>query len=183
MLVEHAEIQFDEEIALEGYDSSVLEVLRYYAEGKENTACVEFGRGNGKLVPWFNTFNDGDAVALEDWSQTIFQGDKALYEDVDVLGWNAFGGTAFHQTFDFIYCSLPNQIPGLDPDMFQERLNGAFIHLKSMLNENGILVTVDYDLHSIKSAVANLNMEVKPYLQNNDDDASPKYYICVMHNG
>jgi len=52
-----------------------------------------------------------------------------------------------------------------------------------MLNENGILVTVDYDLHSIKSAVANLNMEVKPYLQNNDDDASPKYYICVMHNG
>jgi hypothetical protein len=67
--------------------------------------------------------------------------------------------------------------------MFQERLNGAFIHLKSMLNENGILVTVDYDLHSIKSAVANLNMEVKPYLQNNDDDASPKYYICVMHNG
>jgi len=182
MLVEHAEIQFDEEIALEGYDSSVLEVLRYYAEGKENTSCVEFGRGNGKLVPWFNTFIDGDAVALEDWSQTIFQGDKALYEDVDVLEWNAFGGTALDQTFDFIYCSLPNQIPGLDPDMFQERLNGAFIHLKSMLNEDGILVTTDYNVLSIKQAVANIDMVTQGYINTGTPD-HPEYYLCVIHNG
>lgn len=182
MLVEHAEIHIDEDIALEGYDTSVLEVLQYFGERAESIACVEFGRGNGKLIPWFDRL-DTKAVALEDWTQTIFQADKTLYEDIDVLEWNAFGGTAHTEKYDFIYCSLPNQIPGVDEEMFQERLNGAFGHLKDMLNEDGILITVDYDMQSIKTAVASLNMESKPYLQNNESEKHPEYYLCAMHNG
>ena len=86
------------------------------------------------------------------------------------------------EKFDFIYCSLPNQIPGLDSDMFQERLNGAFIHLKSMLNEDGILVTTDYNVLSIKQAVANIDMVTQGYINTGTPD-HPEYYLCVIHNG
>lgn len=184
MLIAQEKINFEPEHILEGYESQILSILHHYAKDAEHVACVEFGRGNGKLVPWFNTFIAGDAVALEDFEQTIFQGDKTLYEDVNVVEWNAFGGTALDTKFDVIYCSLPNQIPGLEETMFQERLNSAFSHLKSMLNKDGVLITVDFNTLSIQRAVMSAPvMKTKPYIQTYVDELSPMYYICVLQNG
>ena len=185
MLIDETEIPDNDNIALEGYNDAVLKIIYHFASDVEKVALAEFGRGNGKLISWFERFcciDGGKTVVLEDWNQTIFQADKSLYKDEDVIEWNAFGGTALDEKFDFIYCSLPNQIPGLDPDMFQERLNGAFIHLKSMLNEDGILVTTDYNVLSIKQAVANIDMVTQGYINTGTPD-HPEYYLCVIHNG
>jgi len=185
MLIDETEIPDPENIALEGYDEAVLKILHHFAYDRENIACVEFGRGNGKLIAWFDRHcleTGGKTVALEDWNQTIFQADKQLYDDVDVLEWNAFGGNILEKQFDFIYCSLPNQIPGLSNEMFQDRLNEAFVKLKNMLSEGGILVTTDYNVITIKKAVAHIDMPRWPYI-NTSTLEDPEYYLCVMHNG
>ena len=187
MLLKHDKIKYDEDIALEGYDTSVLNILKHYATGKKKVACVEFGKGNGKLIPWLEEIKGVNAVALEDWNQVIFQGDRSLYEDVDVVSWNAFGQEALDETYDVIYASLPIAIPKFNNILFQDRLDKAFEHLRNMLNEDGLLITADYNAGTIKKAVASIvvpPLEIMPYIQTNLDttDDNPEYFLCVIYN-
>lgn len=187
MLLEHDKIEYNEDIALEGYDTSVLNIVKHYATGKKNVACVEFGKGNGKLIPWLEEIEGVNAVALEDWNQVIFQGDRSLYTDVEVISWNAFGQDALDETYDFIYASLPIAIPKFNNVLFQDRLDKAFGHLRNMLKEDGLLITTDYNADTIKKAVESIDvppLEKMPYIQTNlfTTDDEPEYFLCVIHN-
>jgi len=187
MLLEHNKIEYNEDIALEGYDTSVLNIVKHYATGKKKVACVEFGKGNGKLIPWLENIEGVNAVALEDWNQVIFQGDRSLYDDVEVISWNAFGQEAPDEEYDVIYASLPISIPKFNNEQFQDRLDKAFGHLGNMLKEDGLLITADYNADTIKKAVASIDvppLEKMSYIQTNIDetDSPPEYFLCVIHN-
>ncbi len=187
MLLENHKIEYNEDIALKGYDTSVLNIVKHYVTGKKKVACVEFGKGNGKLIPWLEKIEGVNAVALEDRNQTIFQLDKSLYTEVEVISWNAFGQEPLDEKYDVIYASLPIAIPKFNNEQFQDRLDKAFGHLGNMLKEDGLLITADYNAGTIKKAVASIDvppLEKMPYIQtnSNETDSDPEYFLCVIHN-
>jgi hypothetical protein len=182
MLIELENINFEHDIAVSGYDKSIISILNAYAFEKKTTALVEFGRGNGNLFSFISDASMGTVSILEDFDQTIFQGDSTQYKDLEVTTYNAFAGKPLDQKFDFIYCSLPNMIPGFEQHIFESRLKMAFENLMLMLNEDGILITVDFNTQSIKTIIESLDKPYMPYIQTNDDDINPAYYMCAIKN-
>lgn len=182
MLIDIENIDFEQEINVSGYDKSIISILNAYAFEKKTTALVEFGRGNGELFTFISDASLGKVSILEDFDQTIFQGDSNLYKDLEVTKYNAFAGKPLEEKFDFIFCSLPNMIPGFEQHIFESRLELAFTNLLTMLNKDGILITLDYNTDSIKSIVESLDKPYKPYIQTNDDEINPEYYMCAIHN-
>ena len=182
MLIDLDGIDFEHDIAVSGYDNSIISILNAYAFEKKTTALVEFGRGNGNLFSFISDVSMGTVSILEDFNQTIYQGDSSQYKDLEVTTYNAFAGKPLDQKFDFIFCSLPNMIPGFDHSVFEGRLKMAFDNLILMLNDNGILITIDYNTENIKNVVESLNKPYKPYIQTNDDEINPEYYMCAIHN-
>ena len=51
-----------------------------------------------------------------------------------------------------------------------------------MLNEDGTLITIDYNTQSIKTIIESLDKPYMPYIQTNDDDINPEYYVCAINN-
>ncbi len=182
MLIELENINFEHEIEVSGYDKSIISILNAYAFEKKTTGLVEFGRGNGNLFSFISDASMGTVSILEDFTQTIFQGDSTQYKDLEVTTYNAFAGKPLDQKFDFIYCSLPNMIPGFEQHIFESRLKMAFENLMLMLNEDGILITVDFNTQSIKTIIESLDKPYMPYIQTNDDDINPAYYMCAIKN-
>lgn len=182
MLIDIENIDFEHEITVSGYDKGIISILNAYAFEKKNIALVEFGRGNGELFTFFSEANIGNVSILEDFEQTIYQGDSSLYSDLEVTKYNAFAGTPLETKYDLIYCSLPNMIPGFEGHVFQSRLELAFKNLLTMLNKDGILISVDFNTNSIKTAIESLEKPYKKYIQTNDDEVNPEYYMCAVHN-
>jgi len=59
--------------------------------------------------------------------------------------------------------------------------------LRNMLNEDGLLITADYNADTIKKAVESIDappLEKMPYIQTNlfAADEEPEYFLCVIHN-
>lgn len=176
---------------LEQYDDTLLELLTNNKDVRVGLA--EFGRGDCSLYNYLVDKVEHVSV-IEDWHQTIFQADRNNYKDCEnLIEYNVlstFSTDALEEKFDVIYCSLPNFIPSMPVDVYQTRLNQGFKNIYDALNDKGKLITIDYNVGSIKDAVTELGCPVAKYLQTNQgidphfafddyDDYLPEYYICV----
>lgn len=160
---------------IENYDNAVLDVLNTYSENFDNITLVEYGRGNGELVKYFLEKNKKVTV-IEDFTQTIFQADRKKYEDYsdNLLEYNVLSSEAPEHKTDLIFCSLPNTVPHIPEDMFQQKLNIAFKNLFTTLNPGGWLVTLDYNVPTIENAIHSLGVAVDPLLQIDEES----YYMA-----
>jgi len=160
---------------IENYDDAVLDVLNTYSENFDNITLVEYGRGNGELVKYFLE-KDKKVTVIEDFTQTIFQADRTKYKDYDdnLLEYNVLSSEAPEHKTDLIFCSLPHTVPHVQDEIFQQKLNIAFKNLYAMLNSNGWLVTLDYNVPTIESAIHSLGVAVDPLLQIDEDS----YYMA-----
>ena len=157
---------------IDSYDSGVSDVLDIYMEDCEDITLVEFGRGNGALAKKY--LDQGKKVTIfEDFKQQIYQADPDNYSDfkdetvnhnvLSTEGWDELK----HRT-DLIFCSLPFIVPhagDMEDETYQGLINRAFYELGGLLRRPGRIITVDYNTPQIKEAVAELNMETTPLIE------------------
>lgn len=173
---------------LDNYEDILLDLITNNKDAKIGLA--EFGRGDGSL---YNYLKDkvAEVHVIEDWNQTIFQADRNNYNDCEnLIEYNVLSTYNLEEQFDVLYCSLPNFVPNMPVEVYQTRLNKGFANLYNALYDKGKLITVDYNVKSIKDAIIDLGCPVAKYIQTNEgidphfafedyDDLLPEYYICV----
>ena len=157
---------------IDSYDQGVIDVLDIYMKDCEDITLVEFGRGNGALAKKY--LEQGKKVTIfEDFKQQIYQADWDNYADYDdilvkhnVLSTEGWDDLKFRT--DLIFCSLPFVVPhagDFDDDVYQGMLNRAFYELSGLLKRPGRIITVDYNTPQIKEAVAEVNLEITPLIE------------------
>ena len=171
----------DQEVLVDGYDNSLIEIILGKIDKTTSVAVAEYGRGSDALYRYFEN-KSRSVTVIEDFNQTIFQADRNKYQDVEnLIEYNVLGTKELDRSFDIIYTSLPNYVPQFDPSVFQLRLDSGFKNLYNALNDQGCLITIDYNVESIKQAIKNLDCPIAKFIVTNDDDVNPEYYICVAY--
>lgn len=160
---------------IENYDDAVLDILNTYSENCDHITLVEYGRGNGELVKYFLE-KDKKVTVIEDFTQTIFQADRKKYEDYSdyLVEHNVLSSEAPEHKTDLIFCSLPNTVPHIREEVFQQKLDIAFKNLFSCLNPGGWIITLDYNVPTIENAIHSLGVAVDPLLQIDEES----YYMA-----